>query len=310
MARNAFEIRAPRRDEADAIADLLNDRARVLSGRRDASADEIRSWFDAPDLDPERDFRIAVLADGTFAGYVDVGDQAADGRTLWIDLRVHPERGGEPVADALLDAAEARARERATAGAKVRGFVEGDDELGARRFEARDYRVIRSSFRMAIEFDGEPPPPAVPDGLAIRRIVGDEERAVYEVSNAAFADTWDFTPSPYEEWLHWMTSSDHDPALWFVAEEGAEIAGVSLCRPSAHGDAERGWVATLGVRPPWRRRGLGRALLLHSFSEFHRRGLRGAALGVDAESPTGAVGLYEQAGMRVALRSDIYERPL
>ena len=64
----------------------------------------------------------------------------------------------------------------------------------------------------------------------------------------------------------------------------------------------------LGVRRPWRRRGLGRALLLEAFARFRERGCHAAALGVDGENTTGAVRLYESVGMRVAHRADVYER--
>ena len=70
-----------------------------------------------------------------------------------------------------------------------------------------------------------------------------------------------------------------------------------------------GWVDTLAVRRPWRRRGLGLALLLHSFRELRARGRERVGLGVDGENTTGAVRLYERAGMHVARRSDTYERP-
>ncbi len=65
-----------------------------------------------------------------------------------------------------------------------------------------------------------------------------------------------------------------------------------------------------GVRRAWRRCGLGRALLLHAFGEFASRGLRTAGLDVDAESLTGANRLYEEAGMHVSARFDIYEKAL
>lgn len=39
---------------------------------------------------------------------------------------------------------------------------------------------------------------------------------------------------------------------------------------------------TTGVRRPWRKQGLGMALLLYSFGEFHRRGETTIGLGVDA----------------------------
>jgi ribosomal protein S18 acetylase RimI-like enzyme len=49
---------------------------------------------------------------------------------------------------------------------------------------------------------------------------------------------------------------------------------------------------------------------LHAFHEFRRRGFHAAALGVDAESLTGANRLYESAGMRVVRQSDVYEKAL
>lgn len=70
------------------------------------------------------------------------------------------------------------------------------------------------------------------------------------------------------------------------------------------------WINVLGVRRPWRRRGVARALLLHAFAEFRGRGKRGAGLGVDGLNTTGAVRLYEQAGMHVARRYDQYKKPL
>ena len=53
------------------------------------------------------------------------------------------------------------------------------------------------------------------------------------------------------------------------------------------------------MRRPWRRQGLGEALLLCSFRAFRERGYTRGTLGVDASSPTGATRLYERAGMRV-----------
>jgi mycothiol synthase len=71
-----------------------------------------------------------------------------------------------------------------------------------------------------------------------------------------------------------------------------------------------GWVGIHAVRRPWRRRGLGRALLQHSFVELHRRGYDRVGLGVGAESLTGANRLYESAGMQVVRQVDIFEKRL
>ena len=90
----------------------------------------------------------------------------------------------------------------------------------------------------------------------------------------------------------------------------ASIAGMSLCYPKQVEDPQMGWVSTLGVRRPWRRRGVALALLHHSFGEFYRRGQQRVGLGVDAESITGATRLYEKAGMYVQRRYNTYHKEL
>ncbi len=73
-----------------------------------------------------------------------------------------------------------------------------------------------------------------------------------------------------------------------------------------------GWVGSLSVRRPWRRRGLGLALLLHSFHALQERGKARVGLGVDAQNLTGATRLYEKAGMHSDPRRQwsVYEKEL
>ena len=128
----------------------------------------------------------------------------------------------------------------------------------------------------------------------------------------AFIEVWQDTNDPidetFEEWAHWHVERDsYDPTLWFLAVAGDELAGFSLCRTDPV-DPNAGYVSLLGVRRPWRRQGLGEALLLHSFTAFRERGLTRGTLGVDASSVTGATRLYERAGMRVYRDTVFLER--
>jgi ribosomal protein S18 acetylase RimI-like enzyme len=152
--------------------------------------------------------------------------------------------------------------------------------------------------------------PAWPAGAVVRPAVeGVDEPLLHRVNQESFADHWGYTPTPYDEWVHWLRSVGvGDPSLWFLAEVGGEAAGIAICRPWAHGDPDCGYVNLLGVLREHRRAGLGTALLTHSFAELQRRGRSRAELGVDAESTTGAVRLYERAGMRVLWRWDILEK--
>lgn len=131
----------------------------------------------------------------------------------------------------------------------------------------------------------------------------------------AFKDHWGHIDEPFEEgykrWLHYATKSeDYDPTLWFMAMDGEEIAGVVRSRSRSDEDPDMGWVSVLGVRRPWRGRGIGLALLQHAFGEFVLRDKRRAGLGVDASNLTGATSLYEKAGMHVRRQYDTYELEL
>jgi ribosomal protein S18 acetylase RimI-like enzyme len=121
------------------------------------------------------------------------------------------------------------------------------------------------------------------------------------------AITGGHTPGTYADWQNRMTNREaFDPSLWFIAWDGDQIAGYSLCRYRMG----IGWVGSLGVRRPWRKHGLGMALLLHSFGEFHKRGMNTVGLGVDASNPTGATRLYQKAGMQIAAEYVIYEKEI
>lgn len=303
-------IRAPSEDDAGAIADALNAHSRQLYGTEDSSSIEVRSWFSLPELDPAEDMRIAVLADGTVAAYADLSGGYGTPFRLWLDLRFRPSHEDE--AAGLFEAMEYRARERGGTGALLRAFAPERDAAAARLFEGAGMRVVRSSYRMVIDLAVPPAPPVWPDGLGVRTFdpaEGDER--VFAAQQDGFADHWEFHPTSIEEWRHWTSGHpEHDPALWFLVEDGDEIAALCLCRQRETGEPEMGWINMLTVRLPWRRLGLARALLLYAFGVFRDLGRRQVGLGVDAESTTGAVALYESVGMHVVRRTDTFEKTL
>jgi hypothetical protein len=91
-------------------------------------------------------------------------------------------------------------------------------------------------------------------------------------------------------------------------ELDGEPAGVAICRPWAHGDPDCGWVSVLGMLPRVSAAGTRRgAPHARDHGAPATWPAPGRARG-DAESTTGAVRLYERAGMRVVERWDIWER--
>ena len=302
----AVTLRAPTIGDAEEIARVLNAHALASSGDATDTAAGVVEWFDYADLDPEQDMRVAVDASSRITGYADIADDGGLGTVFLIDVRADPDQpdsSGE-----LLDAMEARARAQARPGAVARLFIGEHEEAFRALATERGYGVVRSSYRMLIELDPAPPVAEWPAGITLRRYRAVDEDRVYEAHMEAFTGQWGFTRVPQERWRSWNLGAQSDPSLWGIAWDGDEVAGVCINRPE-RGEGV-GWVGVLAVREPWRRRGLGRALLLDAFATFGAAGRQRAGLGVDAENVTGAVRLYESVGMTAASRSDTWERVL
>jgi ribosomal protein S18 acetylase RimI-like enzyme len=177
------------------------------------------------------------------------------------------------------------------------------------------FQHIRSSYHMLIEMDAPVPEPIFPEGITLRTYSpGLDAAATYQAVEDSFRDHFGFVEEPFEPGLkrfkHFWEDEGSDPTLMFLAMDGDTVAGINLCRPQAFDDPDMGWVGTLGVLRPWRKRGLGLALLRHSFNDFFSRGKRKVGLGVDAQNLTGALRLYENAGMHVHQAFDQYEKEL
>jgi ribosomal protein S18 acetylase RimI-like enzyme len=150
---------------------------------------------------------------------------------------------------------------------------------------------------MQIDHDALPPAPRWPAGVALRpALVASDAPAVHALLVEAFAGSQERVPA-FESWLEWWTrDASFDPSVWFLAEADGGLAGAALCW-------DDGFVKDLAVRPRWRRRGLGEALLRHAFREFYAREIATVSLKVDADNPTGALRLYQRVGMRVVERT-------
>jgi GNAT superfamily N-acetyltransferase len=296
-----LEPRPPSTDDAGRIAALLAD-CTAADGVERPARDEIESWLVEGD-DPTTVRRLWLEGDEAVA----YSDLSLWNGTVWLYLEVRPSvRGGRETE--LLEWNVAAARDFGLRHATVRRTVPLADSLGLAATEGAGFTPTRHSYAMSIELSTKPSPAKVPDGVSLRRVRAGEERTVWAAHQEAFGDTLDHAhDEPYESWHEdRIAHSSFDPELWTIAEADDEIAGVALCRiRNGHG-----WVGVIGVRRPWRGRGLGAALLRESFGLFWDRGETVVSLSVDAESPTGAVRLYEREGMHVTSSSVTLERAL
>lgn len=131
----------------------------------------------------------------------------------------------------------------------------------------------------------------LPAGYRIRTLEDGDEHAIHALLSRTYADAGDVLPPFAAWWTKLSGDAEFDPALCFVAVDGAErIAGVAQCWTSA-------FLKDLAVRADARRLGLGEALLTHSFAVFYQRGAGHLDLKVEIDNPTGALRLYARCGM-------------
>ncbi len=260
--------------------------------QRPIDAQEIVSWCRNTELQP--DWLRVLEQDGRVVGY---GDIVVSGETVAVELAAPGHW------DMFLEWAEDEARARGAS--LVRVFFPAGLEP-AEVLSARGYRLWRSAFTMQVDL-GERPPvaPALPPGIEARTYEPAATDALRAALNEAFAEDPFFdeaTRSHFREF--YLGARGFDPSLWLLAWDQGELAGFVLGLSERAAQTDLGWIESLGVRPRWRRQGLGEALLRMAIARLHDRGFRKVGLGVDAENVTGALRLYERVGMREVRRGD------
>jgi mycothiol synthase len=297
---DGVSVRPLRADDAAAVADVIAESDRHFGGAPQVGAEDVNAWWLRTKLD-EDSWMLEESGDAAAVSWLDRLDDDA-----FAFACVRPGAMGRGLGSWLLSATEQHARDLGFD--RLRHGTHGADAAARTLLESAGYREARRHYEMAIELNSEPPQPVLPDGLTIDTFQADDARAFHAASTESFEDEWGHSPMAFDAWWE-MRSGDpqFDPSLWFLVREGDEIAAIARCEGGRHGG---GFVGLLGVRKPWRRRGLGKALLLQALGEFRRRGFERASLGVDSENPTGATRLYESVGMHVESVFVTFEKEL
>jgi ribosomal protein S18 acetylase RimI-like enzyme len=316
-----FLIRPASIFDVQTAADLINAWSMDCLGVEETSPEVVHKDWTSPNFHLDESTRVVVSPKGELIGLMEVWDLRNPPVHPFLWWRVHPAWEEDRVDKSLLMRAIDRARQaipRTPPGARVAAHAEvpSVDGRGKYVLDHLEFMLVRHSLRMVIDLDTPPPAPLWPEGISWcgYNHAQDAER-MCRAQEEAFRDHFGYVAEPFEtgyrRWLHHATEGENfDPALWFMAMDGGEIAGMIRGRPYLDEDPGMGWVSALGVRRPWRRRGLGLALLQHLFAIFHQRGKARVGLGVDALSLTGATRLYRKAGMHVQRQYDLYETTL
>ena len=262
---------------------------------------------------PQQDTLLAEV-DGTLIGYANMEwleEDSGDCLHL-INLHLAAEWRGCGLELAMQHHMERCARVVTSAGPKSahHWFASKLSDTWQARVEmlhALGYAPVRFYFEMQRSLDDKLPEAVLPTGLALRPPLPEHYRAIWEASEECFRDQRDHVVPSEDNYRAWVTAPNLDPSLWLVAWDGDRVAGaaINVIHQGAWGETD-----DLFVRRPWRKQGLGRALLVGSLHLFKSRGLTTAGLGVDAENVSGALDLYESIGFRPYQRVVLYRKQM
>jgi mycothiol synthase len=267
-------------------------------------------------IDPATDW-VLVETRGEVVGHCRLMPRApADGAvSVSLDGTVHPahrRRGiGSSLVPRMVERARAYVGER---GAALRPVITGhapsDNHDLARIFERHGLLPERWSFVMLADLGerDESPEPSLPAGYTLHTWEGVDHDEVREAHNRAFVGHYGFTPWSGEMWSQWVADSRaFRPGVSLLARDGS--GGIAAYIQSSEFEAvaqatgvREAFVAKVGTLEEHRGRGLAGRMLRTALRRYRQEGYQRAALDVDSENPTGALGIYERAGFRVQQR--------
>ncbi|WP_285115757.1 GNAT family N-acetyltransferase [Leifsonia sp. fls2-241-R2A-40a] len=257
-------------------------------------------------IDLETDSLLAVTADGRVAA-VGIVMEPPRQETLvreFMNGGVHPEFRRRGIGRELLAWQRTRGEQKLSGSEKqVPGWLVGyaDDRAPdrARLLLAGGFEVARY-FRTMERDLGDPIPEVVPTmDVEIVSYTADHAEAVHAARDDAFRDHWGSQPLSDEQFAG-LVSGVFVPELSFIALAGDKVAGVLLTDVNEDDWPGQGftgaYVSTVAVTRPFRGRRIAPTLLRAVLEACAARGWDKVVLDVDAENPTGALGLYTGMG--------------
>ena len=281
----------------------------------------VNDWRPTGTFHPGRDLQ-AVEVDGRLVGLA---------RHSWrerptvvnhrVEVYVHPDHRREGHGSHLLAWAEGRARASLNADEGVP--TDKPQQFGSNGPEnvpavqafatARGYAPYRYHFEMRRPLADSIRQAPLPEGLEVRPVTPAQHRAIWDADAESFRDHWDHAEPVDGDFERFFGDPELDTSLWQVAWDDDEVAGLVLNTIYPHENEQSGeqigWVDSVATRRPWRGRGVASALIARSLAVLRERGMEIAALGVDSENPTGALGLYQSFGFAPMRRYVFFRKP-
>jgi mycothiol synthase len=277
-------------------------------------------WFPGPDTDPISTCNplqdcLCVEVDHKMIGFTWLTWwNEADGTQLYLHLGwIVPEWQRKGIGRAILQWQEQRlsqiAQSHPSTGPHMFAGNADDTQPGNRALLlSAGYHVAFTVVDLVCQLPPTPIPLApLPDGLVIRPVEAEHLPTIHAANEEAFQEARTSHPEEsYASFLRGLHWPETDLSLWVVAWDGDQVAGHVISTIDEEG-AHTPWVA---VRSPWRRRGLGKALMTRAIQRFQERKAQQAEIQTVAENPGRSVHLYESVGYHIVKQRPRYRKPM
>lgn len=267
-----------------------------------ASVEYKRLFLSQPAVDPEENCFIAEIGDEC-AGMARVAPEPVIGRAV-AQIAVLPGHRRRGVGRQLLDRVVERAGDLGLQSLHIQVSVHSRG--GRFLLEDSGFYAVRRYWRLTAALGGIEEP-ALPPAFSIRPFeLGRDERTLTDLQNAAFGQSWGFSPNTVEQIAARVRLRPWEPDGILLLQDGDEVCGYNWThRPSEH-DPPSGVIGMTGVRSDYRRRGLGRIIVSAGMAYLRQRGAGVVGLEVD-HSNKPARELYLSLGFDLADETVWYE---
>lgn len=306
--------------DLNAIVELFNACEEVDKTGMWETVEQLQQDLNSPSLNRAEDVRLWENSDGQLVGYgliwIEPYQAGIDG---FLNFRVHPTVRNQGLEEKIIYWAEKRLREAAKDCSEDVKLYSGD------RYDRGDvitilqnlgFVAVRYFFRMRRSLTEPIDEPQFPEGFKLRTVEPEKDATLWvEMFNQTFIDHWNHHDVTIEEYQHEIQDPDYcsELDLIAIAPDGTFAA---FCESHIYSEDNKrngrneGWIIGLGTRRGFRQQGLGRAMLLSGMQCLKAKGMDTAILIVDAENPSGALGLYESVGFEKVHTNIFYVKTL